>query len=465
MTKDFSPPIHSFEAQGWVPTTSQCLSFTLLGQTKFPTRAVGHTLGYEKRLMGLWFQKRISSDSPLPGFFLRLFLRLHSSFGYVGVARTDSSNELNGMIFIFPITFGRDSNWRSIKKRFHGHPKKGLFLERMQAAEDEDAESFWTEYKNKLEKVFACESVFCCKFNLRRSGLLTLKSVDKEYQTGAFAALKMKWLDEPEQSRLNDEEKQKLIRLRFHYVLTQVFGFIKDNLHVHQHHDPYMESISALHFVKYGDQDCLIDKPNPLTRTAHQLHRLVLHFKRSQFPPHHARTKGVMAYLESLIDIIKDKNSGVPEAEKSLKYSLDHVKSSVEARLEEQTWNEVYKTRWISLILIPSIAIAGITIALGSTSSSGGNVDELLLLMKEFSKAHFTRMLFIAIFFFVGLNVLLYGANTVFYPFGKLWTYFGRLAQPFKRRYAGVFWCLLGLVISGAVFFLAIDRLLLAISN
>lgn len=363
MSNSCSAPIHKFEAQGWIPTTSGCLSFTLLGKSRFPTRSVGHTIGFERNLTGFWFQKRALSDSPLPQPLLRALLKIHSEFAFIGVGRTNTDNELEGDIFVFPVTFGGNASWRLVKRKFHGAVSQGLFLERLLAAEADSSGAFWDEYVEGLRKPLACEALFMCRFKVSRSGIATLSPCDPEFRIGEYLALKMKWLESDELA-LDEATKKPIVRLRFHYLLTQVFGFLKDNLHIHQHHDDNLESLSALHFTRYADEGCGNEEPCPLVKTAHQLHRLILHYKRATQPTQHARIKGVVAYLRSLLLMIKAEDSCVPVEQRNLDYGLDNVLASVESKLEERRWVEEYKTRWINLVMIPTIGITAITTAL-----------------------------------------------------------------------------------------------------
>lgn len=263
-----------------------------------------------------------------------------------------------------------------------------------------------------------------------RSGNATISPCDPEFRIGEYVALKMKWL-ESDELVLNEATPRPIVRLRFHYLLTQVFGFLKGDLHIHQHHDDNLKSLSALHFTRYADEDCGNEEPCPLVKTAHQLHRLILHYKRATQPTQHARIKGVVAYLRSLLQIIKAEYACVPVEQRNLNCGRDNVLASVESKLEERRWVEEYKTRWINLVMIPTIGITAITTALAAVFK-GQATDELLAAIGEFSREHYARMLFVVVVGDFGLNILLYGADTVFHPLGRMWLYLCRLTQPFK---------------------------------
>lgn len=116
------------------------------------------------------------------------------------------------------------------------------------------------------------------------------------------------------------------------HALSEVFFFLKDFFHAHQHHNPRQDTIADLHEFE-GDNEAWINE------TLRSMYRKVLDFKRCGDFDSYMSAKGMLSYIDTFVktigkpyenaDLIVLENDNVLE-------SLDVAKSKFEYDLSEK---------------------------------------------------------------------------------------------------------------------------------
>jgi len=290
-----------------MPNVSGRLSFDVVGRTDFPSRAVTANESDDQIRYIVTYQRRNLSDSTLPfsWLWLKLF-GLEADLRFVCVAEAVNRAEevdadLTGYVFVFlkgrrilGKNTSQSNDWESqilpsIKKA-----QQRLVDYYHQEAVDQSAslQGFFSNTKDELVDELKSSTGNRCSFKICRDGITTI-----------FA----------DQEPLNDS----------HGYYSQVFFFLKDMVHNHQHHSPREDTIIDLYPV--GDEG----DTSWASNTLRALLTKIIQFKRNPSETTYADSMGVMAYAENFRSIC----SASPSLEQvNPQYNAQALEKSISAR-------------------------------------------------------------------------------------------------------------------------------------
>ena len=219
---------------GWVPTSLGRLSFRLAGLSHHPTRAVRANVSDQSSRYLICYQRRPRLDSALPlrRLLAPLLVSLESDLWFACVARcsnraNDPESPLEGRLYIF----ARKLLWRRHAELLVREAQANLRTYETLFAHTGLDTYFSARHETLLRRV-AEESTAYVDFSLSRQGVARL-SLPKDR---GFCYHPIDW---PE----NENERRQIERL----MSSQLFFFLKDIIHTHQHHDPDLDTITDLH--------------------------------------------------------------------------------------------------------------------------------------------------------------------------------------------------------------------------
>ena len=279
---------------GWVPTVTGHLSFTTIATGHFPTRCWRRELG--KRLVAV--QRRdlldvlilYADSSEVMRFFreklANLIVGISGRFWYLLDAReSDDGEMLYGSIHMVPAA----NNGEFVKSLRHWLAASGNLAD--------------LEKINPSLRKASCYSV---KFSLERGGKVTITPDDGN----------------------GDRQLQ-------HVLANQIFFFLKDISHVHQHHHPSHDAITEVTEISNA-----ADESKWIAETQFCLYRAIIRFKRFRNEKALFRAAGILAYAQSF-----DRTYG-KGASPAKRFNVDELKESLAVGREEITH---FRNRWISL--------------------------------------------------------------------------------------------------------------------
>ena len=228
------------EYKGWIPTVTGRLSFDFFGDSDFPDDAISQNVSDSKIRYTIIYQKRNLSDATLPckNQAAKWFFDFQSTFWCVclgcsmqheQLSSSDIEPPFSGRLFLFhnKITW-KESTLRSIKK---AQQKLDSFSS-FDAIEQTDLKEFFRSDYDALCKDLTNSASFCADYNLTRNGILTL-SINETLTQAPHCP---KFPSEP--------TKRKHL---YHIVCSQLYFFLRDIGHRHQHHHPSTDTIIDLY--------------------------------------------------------------------------------------------------------------------------------------------------------------------------------------------------------------------------
>lgn len=259
----------------WIPTVGGRLSFSVIGETSHPTRAIGLNRSDGKSRHILVHQRRNLSDSLLGPLLAKWLFNLDTDFWFLVSAQcSDKSNNscsnLTGYIAVFLNT---DQQWRNFENSGYTALRKQL------PDIDSDAlERQYNEHYSSLYEKVKDHSFFIINFSLDRNGIVVLTSTKDE----------MKAHDSDSIVSSSDE----------YNVARQCFYFLKDVCHTHQHHHPKTDTLIDL---QEKDSSGLWRE-----NISRMLYRRILDHKRHKTLESFDSALGVLVYTKSFISLTKD---------------------------------------------------------------------------------------------------------------------------------------------------------------
>ncbi len=277
------------EYKGWIPTVTGRLSFDFFGDSDCPSEAISQNISDSVSRYAIIYQKRRLSDATLPCKHrtARLFFNLQTVFWYVClgfsseiVLQKDScanqgSTEpsLEGILYIFQ----DDKIWIETAKKLI-EPAQSI-LEKFSSRDPlikGNLREFDKKY-NELSLKLREEAMFCAKYELARNGILTL-AIDESLPPFKNAPKFPK-----------DLNKKNHLQ---HIVCSQLFFFLRDIGHRHQHHHPTTDTIIDLYPSSSDDATWRRETLRSLCRKA-------VEFKRGKRYELYSSALGVLAYIKS----------------------------------------------------------------------------------------------------------------------------------------------------------------------
>jgi hypothetical protein len=272
-------PSDAYQARfkGWLPTVSGRLSFSIFGHTDHPRNAITANVSDTKSRYLICYQKRELLDAPLKSLATKLF-GLHGKFWFVLQASADDvaiseDSDLTGHLFIFhdKQAWRTDAepavrNAQSYLREFESdHPK-------------DDLATYFQEVYQKVTLVLCRSSSFHVHVRVRRDGETTIdvpRLTSLSSHSPTFPAA------EPRRVRL------------VYTVVSQLFYFLRDVGHIHQHHDPYTDTLIDIYPFDGSDDFAW------RCETLRMLYRKVLEFKRRREEEIYSSSLGVLAYAKA----------------------------------------------------------------------------------------------------------------------------------------------------------------------
>lgn len=318
--------------KGWVPTVSGCLSFSIFGENDYPRKVTtSNVADSDLRYIVSW-QKRLLTDTvlPLKEKSSRVFFGQEGAFWCVCIAScsnnpTVSDDQLTGNLYLFH----GEAMWNIVKNEI---------VEYQEALSSLSDPQRFNEFKTNL----IGNSSYYVEFNLSRNGVAELTS-PKDISVLSKNAPKF-----PQDGKKNS--------VLTHRVSSQLFFFLKDIAHRHQHHDPSTDTMVDI----YEADDDYRWRCN----TLRILLRKILEFKRSTSFDFLSSSLGLLAYTNSFRDIsnkvLEDKKIVPDYNQQALEQSIraaQEVKSlTLQSKIRTQ---ELFKSLFFSIIGI-MFAVVGL---------------------------------------------------------------------------------------------------------
>ncbi|CAK0750858.1 hypothetical protein CCP2SC5_1710005 [Azospirillaceae bacterium] len=189
------------------------------------------------------------------------------------VRQTAQEDALEGRLFIFDV-----STWKKSVLEYVAVTQKEL-LEFCQSADAAANAQFCSEQIKKLERSLTGQYFFYAEFSLRRSG--TCKLTQGASENFSLRAPK-----------IGDD---KIV----HMLCSQLFYFLKDISHNHQHHSKSTDTIVDL--IECHTHDDFLWR----RETLFSLYRKIVSYKRNPQSDVFYSSLGVLAYAETFMEISK----------------------------------------------------------------------------------------------------------------------------------------------------------------
>lgn len=270
--------------KAWVPNVSGALSFSTIGSGFYPSQPVRANIGDQSVRYIIAYQERNLLDAVFP--FLARFRGLRGKFICLCVAHSsdnplDSSEDLQGRIFIF---HDHDQWERDPKGLVHQSQQK---LRRfVTAGGGASLRNYFSSTHSQLLQQLLAFSDFFVDFTLNRNGVTTL-TIPDNYEA----------LISPNAPSFPGTlaDRQHVERI----VCSQLFFFLKDLAHNHQHHDPKLDTLVDIHPF-HNDIEWR-------ARIIRILYRKVIEYKRNVRPSNYHSSLGMLIYAKSFRGIsLKD---------------------------------------------------------------------------------------------------------------------------------------------------------------
>ncbi len=338
-------PIHF---RGWIPTVSGRLSFSVFGHTLFPSRATCENVADPYHRYFTAYQQHDLSDVILPfkQTFSRFLLGRRGNCTLLVIARTEDELPhtqfyFSGLAFIF-----FDSNtWANrilpLLQEYNRH--LSMFYSLTRATLHQHANS---EFE-KIIDICASHSSFFAEIKISRRG-----TTDIWVPVPNATA--------PDAPSLPTNEVRRATLL--HGLAAQLFFFLKNLGHHHQHHDGATDTIVDIHEI--NNDDDLTWRRN----TLYSMYRTVIEYKRN---PHSATFNnciGIIAYAETFFQLCLEE---IPLAEgnpdllpiyygDNTTNSIRSTQAGVERQRSERSRRlDIVRTTLLTIIAI-SISFAGL---------------------------------------------------------------------------------------------------------
>lgn len=342
---------------GWIPNLRGRLSFSAIGTSTIPYPVESKSRN-EFRLI---FQNRTLNDSAVPRFIRRILFEMKFSpfrilflymykmmqmkndsvfarllfnsgdfyFIYLEDKRNETTDVILGKIYVISVipVKGCDS-FESIKEKI------------------KDETSF-----EKLSNVLNSNSIISTEFNLKRNGIACFTDVNLMH----VKIEDLKWTSTEKYSDFK------------HHAVSQLYYFLKDLCHQHQHHDSKADTLLPLVAI-----DPEINKnvmPVLADGVLKSLYRVVLKMRRTHSQSDYFCMLGLLAYISSFKRIISLEKDCMAISEK---YSSDGDKDflesvSAKARSIESS-DEYNRKMFFSMPSLGSLTVSTVALIFAFTS-------------------------------------------------------------------------------------------------
>lgn len=309
----------SREFRGWVPTITGNLSFSVLGTSKSPRKDEKAYRIVGGRRYTLAVQRRHTSDAVF-GLY-DVFHDREASFHFVMLCASfedENHNANHGSVFVV------DSReyWRFSHN-----------IASLKHAADDEFERFFSFAFLGLQDAVDQKKAVRVNFSLDRAGGVSLKS-------------------EVDPKKQSDEG----------VIENQVYYFLRDISHRHQHHEATSDTI-----LKCYRFDSLSPASTQRWKreTLYALYRWIIQQKRAQSLEAYINCKGVLAYACSFEELHVDRKSDTLVPAYNAKRTLESLDSSVQRSLH------VTSPRFVAVFLNQVLPLLGLILALFGQVAAG----------------------------------------------------------------------------------------------
>lgn len=330
----------------WVPTVGGRLSFSIIGDPQHNRKTKTVNIADDNYRYLICRQQRNLLDSALP--FLKnpivsLLYSYSGTFEFVLIAKADNDAskkdaDLKGVMCFYPV---RDEGWKN---------SKANIIECMDKFEEakEDSNKLAEIYDEQLKLIqpvtIGKNSHFHAEFSLNRAGIVTIDP----------PVTKVEGSKVPDEFFTDEQERR--------FASAQLFFFLKDISHVHQHHHARTDTIIDLH----------VNDPGQKWRhnIIRSLYRKILRFKRAPTEQSCLASLGVLSYLRSFIDVVKKEGLGEDaDGIKHLFLNNDNIDKSINVALSKIQAKQNRKTQFWNNLRTVMLGIIGFLISIiGLTS-------------------------------------------------------------------------------------------------
>jgi len=359
----------------WVPNVSGALSFSAIGSGCYPTQPVRANVGDQKKRYLVAFQYRNLLDAVIP--FLARKKGLMGDFvsACVAVSSDDpleTNDFLEGRLFIFH----DPTSWKKlVEPVVIGAQEKLRTFAALPTGTASLFDHFGDTYSSLLSGLPGLSS-FYVDFTLTRSGITCLTIPDDYASRISPSAPEFPF------DPLQREHSERI-------VCSQLFFFLKDLCHNHQHHDPKADTIIDIHPFT-GDE------LQWRAKVLRVLYRKIIEYKRSSRQASFHSSLGILIYAKSLRGITFRELAAetVPPViqddllENAIKAGIQNTCFTSDFEKKETNWG-FYVTLWTFVLTVAML--------LSITEYKVTNPDAILKLLGDILVKH-TAPVFAAIY-------------------------------------------------------------------
>lgn len=332
---------------GWIPNLRGRLSFSTIGSSTIPYESEDT----DKTEYKIITQERTLNDSALPRFIRKpIFEYRKSPIRKVLIKAYTSGickkKSLEKMLFNsgdFQFVFFQNKN-ESTDDRISG----SIYV----VSKCIDELNF-LEYKSTLSSMLQDNegatnvisllennSVFHSKFLLERNGITEFSDVTLK----KIAVDCLKW---------DKKTEHKTFILK---AVSQLYYFLKDMCHQHQHHDSKADMLLPLLPSDESQEDAIKHLGEKIFKS---LYRVVLKMRRTHTAKDYYSMRGILSYIDSFRRVVEEINGCEKLAKKYDKKGDEGIISSIDAKSQSLLFIEEKKSKfWLSTPSIGSLSIA-----------------------------------------------------------------------------------------------------------
>jgi hypothetical protein len=316
--------------RGWIPTVSGRLSFSVFGNTANPTQAFSANVADRETRYLASYQVRDTSDVLLPArrIFGPLLFKTDGQFCFAFYATTEDI-EQNSQEYLIGKAF-----------MFYGSSRAKEIVPEIQVFQDY-LRQFFHDNPNSLKSY--CEDRFDLLMNYSEERCVF--SADIRICRTGTTDIFIKWPLRPKPGA--PQFPADAARLT-HMLAAQIFFFLKDLGHRHQHHDQKTDTIVDLYEI---DTD---DDTGWRRSTLYNIYRKVIIYKRDPHISIFDHCLGLIAYADSFYKISLDEIGRESRKYLPKYYSKETIESirSTQARAERQFANAQSRSDTIRNIIL-----------------------------------------------------------------------------------------------------------------
>ena len=343
--------------KGWIPTASERLSYSFIGESTHPGPTTSRNVADQCSRLIISCQHRPDLlDSAIPflkSLLARLFSGIISDFWFICIAKCDNEDvhaPLKGTLYLIEDA----KTWkRSIRHAIQEIFKKLDDFSKPKNNNSDVAldaylkENGIDEQIKNLEGHLERQSLYSEQFSLERNGVVAMFPSPCTATEEPSADTESCCKDNHE----NNQDK----------VYAQLFYFLKDIAHIHQHHCPTTDTLSRLYPKLSGESDLAW-----INQTLKTLYSKVLEYKRNRHGDDYPSTLGLLAYVDAFVKIAK-KSLADKEHKNLVLRNHDTLKASIHAsQLDHQAdasrrakYFDVMRSSFFSIVVV-LIAAAGL---------------------------------------------------------------------------------------------------------